>query len=114
MKKGIKHRPKPKNGPTRISPESRKLIRATLRRCHGNESEASRLLRLPVRSQLGRMLRGEMRETPAMRAAVLRARARAAKAFCWEQPDVTMADREHVRKLIGEVRWIIEVLEGLV
>ncbi len=86
--KGTSYRPRPKKRAQPISPETRKLIRSALRRCQGNQRGAARLLGLDNNLQLMRMLRGEMCETPAMRAAVLRARARADRAFRLLRPDI--------------------------
>lgn len=110
---GIKHRPSAKNGSGKISAEARRLLRATVRRCHGSERQAAKLLRLANHAQLGRMLRGEMGETPAMRAAVIRAKARAERAFLMERPSVPQVDVDRARKLLAEARWLIEVLENM-
>ena len=61
-----------------------------------------------------RMLRGEMRETPAMRAAVLRAKARSARAFRFLRPEPAPVDIDAVRRLVAEMRRQLDVLEYFV
>ena len=118
MEKGIKGRMSRKNAATSISPEARKLILATLKKCKGSESAAARVLRLPVRSQLGRMLRGEMRETPAMKAAVIRAKARAAdaarKAFVMDRSDCGLVEIEQLRKKLDEILVEIQIARSII
>ena len=113
-KTGIKHRQIEKRAVKPISAEARKLIQTMLRRCKGSERRASRLLRLNNHAQLGRMLRGEMAETPAMHAAVLRAKARARRAFYLEPMAVQPVELEQVRKMVKEAHWVIEVLAKIV
>src|SRR5258707_12707571 len=76
-------------GPRRTLKSSlvaRRLIRATLKRCkNGSQHEAARRLRLPNQAQLRKMLRGEIRDTPAMKAALARADMRAARAWAFEK-----------------------------
>lgn len=66
--------------PLKSSLAARRLIRAALRK-HKTHRAAARALRLPSHGQLAKMLAGEIRDTPAMRAALARADARAAKAW---------------------------------
>lgn len=112
-KNHIKHRPKVKRGTRPISPEARRLIRIALRRCKGSQRGAARLLGLANNLQLMRMLRGEMAETPAMHAAVIRARERARRAFAWQRPQVPQVDLDRMRELLKDTRWLIEVLEHM-
>ncbi len=108
--KGIRHRPRAKKCAQPISPEARKLIRSALRRCKGSQRGAARLLGLGNNLQLMRMLRGEMRETPAMRAAVIRAKARADRAFRFLRPAPAPVDLDAVRRLVAELRRQLDVL----
>ncbi len=113
--KGTGYRLRPQKRAQRASGETRKLIRAALKKSKGSQRGASRLLGLGNNNRaLMRMLRGEMAETPAMRAAVLRAKARADRAFRLLRPDVPpQVDLELVHKLVAEVKYKIEVLEYL-
>lgn len=100
---------------TVISAECRKLILRTVKRC-GSKRQAAKVLRLPNHAQLERMLEGKIGETPAMKAALLRARARAERAFYLER-DCVAADPmklEQARKLIKELRWVLEVLSNAI
>lgn len=76
------------------SREARRLIRATVKRA-GSQRAAAHALRLPSHGQLAKMLHGEIRDTPAMKAALARADARAARAWGFvkdeEQPAVDLA-----------------------
>ena len=58
------------------------------------------------------MLEGRIGETAAMRAALLRAEARAKRAFYME-PLANPVDIEEARKVMKEVRWVVEVLENI-
>lgn len=113
MKKGIKVRPGAKKRSRRISAEARSLILATVRRA-GSQRQAAKWLGLKNHMHLVRMLRGEMKETPQMRAAVLRAKDRARRAFLGEKPLPNLLDLEKFRKAVAEVKWTIEVLESYV
>lgn len=78
--------------PLKSSLAARRLIRATLKRCpRGSQHEAARRLRLPNQAQLRKMLHGEIRDTPAMKAALARADARAARAWAFEKADERQA-----------------------
>lgn len=112
MKKGIKGRVARKSAATGVSAEALKLLKHTLKRCHGSERQAAKVLRLANHAHLGRMLRGEMRETPAMKAAVIRARARAKRAFLMEPMGASTVDMEQLRQIVKEARWVIEVLDN--
>jgi hypothetical protein len=111
MEKGIKVRTSRRNSATSISPEARKLILATVRR-YKSQRKAARVLRLKSHIHLVRMLKGEMRETPAMKAAVIRAKARASRAFLMEREDVPLVERERIARLVRDAKAIIEILEG--
>ena len=112
-KTGITGRKVQKNAATRkISPEAKRLILATVRRC-GSQRQAARVLRLPNHGQLQAMLTGRIGETGAMKAAVVRAKARAHRAFLMEPITSTM-DVEQVRKMVRQVKWEVEVLENFV
>jgi hypothetical protein len=112
-KTGINYRPKAKRH--LVSPEARTLIRATLRQCHGSERKAAALLKLANNAQLGRMLRGEISETPAMKAAVIRAKARAKRAFLMQHGEpVCIADLEKIRKTLDEIRWALDVASSII
>lgn len=80
----IRSRPvaqKPKNGKRlKSSLAARKLIRAAIKR-YGSEHKAARQLGLPTQAQLHKMLTGEIGDTPSMKAALVRAEARAQRAF---------------------------------
>jgi hypothetical protein len=62
------------------SQKARRLIEAVVKQCGGNEREAARRLQLPNHAQLRKMRRGQIGDTPAMRAALLRAEERARRA----------------------------------
>lgn len=116
MKKGIPGRINAKKRSTKkISPEARQLIRAALRQSRGSERGAAKLLRLSNHAQLGRMLRGEMSETPAMRAAVVRAKDRAKRAFLFQrEQSVSVQDIERIRKMIAELDWALQVAKHII
>ncbi len=103
---------------TRKRPKSslaaRKLIRAALKR-HGTLRAAAKALRLPTHGQLQKMLSGEIRDTPAMKAALARARARARRAFYLVREEGSAhGDVAHVCQVIHQVRDQLATLEALV
>jgi|SRR5579859_6153432 len=65
---------------------ARRLIRAVVKRA-GSQRAAARLLGLPTQAQLSKMLRGEIADTPAMKAALARADARAKRAWSMVRAD---------------------------
>jgi hypothetical protein len=99
----------------KISPEARQLIRAALRQAKGSEREASRILKLKSHMHLWRMMRGEMNETPQMKAAVIRARLRARRAFLMVHDEaVSVSDIEKIRHIIGELDWTLQVAKNVI
>jgi hypothetical protein len=107
--------PKCINTPKRVkrlksSLTARKLIRVALERHHNNQSAAARALRLPNQAQLYRILHGLIRDTPAMRAAIARAKERARRAYCFMPPE--RGDNGHVIDY-SELRIIVEQLNRL-
>src|SRR3990172_9354119 len=83
--------PRPRKQKTSLA--ARRLIRSALR--GRTQRQAARLLHLPNQAQLRRMLTGEIADTPAMRAALDRAQARAQRAFYFLRSDsdsVLLAD----------------------
>ncbi len=102
----------------RRSPKSslraRRLIRATLRHCQNNQHAAARALRLPNQAQLRRMLRGEIPDTPAMQAALVRADARAARAWSLEKGDNSAIDVQLVLASVEQIERELAVLKSLV
>jgi hypothetical protein len=94
------------------------LIRAVLRRTGGNQSKAARLLRLPNQAQLRKMMLGEIGDTPAMRAALLRAKKRAARAWSLEreaaqQPALCLDQvRAELRSIVRRLEAIQHLLQG--
>jgi hypothetical protein len=96
------------------SPEARKLIKAVLKRCKGNQHEAARRLKLNNQSQLRKMLNGTLRDTPAMRAALKRADARARKAWLMEhRGDPPALDREIAQNTLSRMKRELSFLETL-
>ncbi len=96
------------------SKRARSLIRSALQRCRGNQSAAARLLGLPNQAQLRKMLRGEIGDTPAMRAALERADTRAKRAWGMvkgeHQPEV---DRSSIAQLMQEIETRVEAIRHL-
>lgn len=93
---------------------ARRLIRAALRR-HGSQRAAARALGLPSHGQLAKMLAGEIRDTPAMRAALARADARAKRAWGLVKLDAAPAvDVELVLASVERVEQELAMLRELV
>ena len=107
----IQSRKVKKKRATGISPECRKLLRATIRRA-GSLRKAAKILRLPSHAQIPAMLEGRIGETAAMKAAVLRAEARAQRAFLMEPSVECTFDREQIKKLVEQIREQVAVLEN--
>lgn len=96
------------------SPEARKLIKATLKKCKGNQHEAARRLRLANQSQLRKMLNGTLRDTPAMRAALKRADARARRAWLMEhRMEPAALDREIALRVTHAIKRDLQLLEEM-
>lgn len=88
-----------------------------LKQCKGNQHAAARRLQLPNQAQLRKMLNGDMRDTPAMRAALMRAKKRADRAWAMEREDmkpVVCADqvRAELRVIINKAEALIYLLKG--
>jgi hypothetical protein len=112
MKTGILSRKVTQKRPTRISQKARRLIVKTVKRCK-SQRQAARVLRLPTHAQLVAMLEGRIGETPAMKAALMKAEARAERAFYMERDlpaDTLRIEQE--RRLVKELRWILDVLSA--
>jgi len=112
MKSHINTRATPKT--PKSSPEARRLIRSVLKQAKGNQSEAARRLRLPNQGQLYKMLNGLMKDTPAMKAALMRAKKRAERAWAMEREDVKpVVCADQVRAELRNIAHKIEALEYL-
>lgn len=94
------------------SPAARRLIRAALRATNGNQRAAARLLRLPNQAQLRKMLAGDIRDTPAMLAALARAEARARAAWALVRPPAGRADL-NAAAILSELDAIARRVAGL-
>jgi len=102
-----------KNGKMRSSPEARRLIRAAIRR-HKTQRAAARALGLPNDSQLIKMLRGTLHDTPAMKASLARADKRARRAWSLvRNENVPAIDDAKVKVLIGSIRHCLNELKVL-
>jgi hypothetical protein len=119
MKTHIPSRKSEKKRPTRkISSDARRLIVATVRRCK-SERAAAKLLKLKSHNHLRRMLRGEMSETPEMRAAVVRARARAQRAFLMsgkltQASTVDVEELERAKRMLDELIFNAQVIRNAI
>lgn len=95
------------------SREARRLIRATVKRT-GSQRAAAKALGLPTHAQLAKMLAGEIRDTPAMRAALARADTRARRAWFSTKDDGPAIDADLVLAAIGALERELETLKSLV
>jgi|SRR5579859_3191649 len=96
------------------SPAARRLIRAAVAR-HHSQHKAARALGLPTQAQLAKMLHGEIRDTPAMKAALARADARARRAWAMVKDEPGPAvDVELVLTSVERVERELAVLKSLV
>lgn len=107
----------PKNAKTahsaKSSPEARRLIRAALRRGK-TLREAARLLGLPNHAQMAAMLSGRLRDTPAMRAELMRAKQRADRAWRLVKVDATEAiDRAAVCAIVARLERDLALLREM-
>jgi len=100
--------------PKRSSPAARRLIESAVSR-YGSEVKAARALGLPNQAQLNKMRRGLIKDTPAMRAALLKAKARAKRAWAMV-PEVHEAtlDVETIQAQITMLGNDVEVLNHLI
>lgn len=89
---------------------ARRLIRIALERRRGNQHAAARALGLPNQAQLYKMLHGLIKDTPAMKAAIARAKERARRAYHFIPPE--RGDNGHVIDY-SELCVIIEQLNRL-
>lgn len=105
MAKGTNRRKRLKSSVT-----ARRLIRVALEKRHGNQSAAARALGLPNQAQLYRMLHGLIKDTPAMKAAIARAKERAWRAYRFMSPE--REDHGHAIDY-SELRIIVEQLNRL-
>lgn len=106
-------RPKKSTRP-KSSEKARRLIRATLRRCKNNQSAAARALRLPNQGQLRKMLLGTLKDTPEMKAAIVRANVRAKRAWSFEKLDPAQCvDPAHLKHVINDLSRLVETLRAL-
>lgn len=92
---------------------ARRLIRAAVKHT-GSQRKAARWLGLPTQAQLVKMLHGQLRDTPAMRAALKRADRRAQRAWAMiKMDDGAPLDREMVCKLVHQIEVALEMLKSL-
>ena len=104
MPKGINRRKQLKSSLT-----ARRLIRCALERYKSSRA-AARALGLPNHSQLNQMLHGLIKDTPAMKAAIARAKERARRAYRFIPPE--RGDNGHVIDY-SELRIIVDQLTRL-
>ena len=91
---------------------ARRLIRAAVKQAHSKRN-AARILRLPTHAQLDRMLHGQIRDTPAMKAALARADLRAKRAWAMvKADDGAPLDREMVCQLVHKIEIDLEMLKS--
>jgi hypothetical protein len=98
------------------SPEARRLIEAALRRAKGSERKAAHALGLPNQAQLNKMQRGLIRDTPAMKAALIRAGQRAKRAWSFvPQPSgpCDVVDKAAVATLWRELKALTKRFESI-
>ena len=99
-----------KRATARIPTEAKTLLRVTIRRC-GSLRKAAKVLRLPSHAQIPAMLEGRIGLTTAMKAALLRAEARAKRAYYME-PITNETDIEEVKKMVKELHEQADILEN--
>jgi hypothetical protein len=110
------HITRPINGKVpKSSREARRLIRAAVTKFHSQRA-AAWALRLPNTAQLNRMLHGSMHDSPAMRAALVRAKKRAERAYYMIPNDggPDPLDVEVLRAALREVGEQIEALKRMI
>lgn len=97
------------------SERARRLIECAVRR-HGSERAAARALDLPNQAQLNKLRRGLIRDTPAMKAALLRADKRAERAWRMVAAprQTTEIDPEAVKQTIRDLYLKIATLAALI
>lgn len=96
------------------SAAARRLIRAALKR-HGSQRAAARALGLPNQAQLSKMLAGTIRDTPAMRAALARADARAKRAWAMVKVEQgACVDRELVMASVARLERELAVIKNTI
>jgi len=114
MRIAPRHILRPGNGKgPKSSPEARRLIRSALAKYH-SQRKAAWMLRLPNTAQLNRMLHGSMHDSPAMRAALVRAKKRAERAYYMihvDQPEAL--DMDVLRAMLREIDERIEELKRM-
>lgn len=95
------------------SPEARRLLRASLRR-HKTYRGVAKALGLSNHMQAVRMLKGEIRDTPEMKAAIVRANTRAKRAWSFEKlVPANCVDPAHLRNVINDLSRLVETLRAL-
>ena len=110
------HNTRPINGRVpKSSREARRLIRAAVAKFH-SQRKAAWALRLPNTAQLNRMLHGSMHDSPAMRAALVRAKKRAERAYYMLPFDggPDPLDMEVLRVALRDVSEQIEELRRMI
>ena len=106
-------RPVTRPGP-KSSVAARRLIKAALKRHKDNQRASARALRLPNHAQMMRMLRGEIGDTPAMRAAIERAETRAKRAYYLvHESDAPTVDVELLCQAVERVERELNTLKEL-
>lgn len=100
----------------KLSRKARQLIHHILKVRRLSRRQAARALRLPTPSQLDRMFKGQIGETPAMRAAVLRADERARRAFLNVPPEGDSASFDLVvlKSLATDLNAVLAALQDLI
>lgn len=90
---------------------ARRLIRAALR--GRSLREAARVLRLPNHGQLQKMLNGDIGDTPAMKAALARADARAKRAYFLFRADDQPLTAADLAPLVADLEKQLAALKAL-
>lgn len=89
------------------------MIRAALRR-YNSQHKAARALGLPNQAQLAKMLAGEIRDTPAMKAALARADQRAKRAWAMvKEETLTVVDRDLILASVERLERELAMLKSL-